>query len=121
MRAAIDDGALDALFREGRSYNGYLDEPVATEQLHQIWELMKWGPTSANQMPARLAASLGRSERSQCSHSCRPAPSQGDAFACDRAQRSCLRGLGTSTMGKNGATVANSGAVGKSFRHRSAW
>ena len=54
MRAAIDDVALDALFREARSYNGYTDEPVSTEELHQLWELMKCGPTSANQMPARL-------------------------------------------------------------------
>ncbi len=54
MRAVIDDAALDAIFRQARSYNGYTDEPVATEQLHQIWELMKWGPTSANQLPARL-------------------------------------------------------------------
>lgn len=54
MREAIDDRALDAIFREARSYNGYLDEPVSTDQLHAVWELMKWGPTSANQMPARL-------------------------------------------------------------------
>ncbi|MFM9828716.1 MAG: malonic semialdehyde reductase [Sphingomonas sp.] len=46
--------ALDTIFRSARSYNGYLDRPVATEQLHEIWELMKWGPTSANQLPARL-------------------------------------------------------------------
>ena len=54
MRLPIDDRALDTIFREARSYNGYTDEPVATEQLHAIWELMKWGPTSANQLPARL-------------------------------------------------------------------
>ena len=50
----LDDATLDRIFRQARSYNGYTDEPVATEQLHAIWELMKWGPTSANQMPARL-------------------------------------------------------------------
>ena len=54
MRGPIDDAALDQLFRAARSYNGYTDQPVATEQLHAIWELMKWAPTSANQMPARL-------------------------------------------------------------------
>lgn len=54
MRPVIDDAALDAIFRTARSYNGYTDEPVMTEQLHAIWELMKWGPTSANQLPARL-------------------------------------------------------------------
>ena len=50
----INDQALDQLFRTARSYNGYTDEPVGEDQLHAIWELMKWGPTSANQMPARL-------------------------------------------------------------------
>ncbi|WP_174292975.1 malonic semialdehyde reductase [Sphingomonas bacterium] len=51
---AINDQALDQLFRAGRSYNGYTDEPVAEAELHAIWDLMKWGPTSVNQMPARL-------------------------------------------------------------------
>ncbi|MCB2045774.1 MAG: malonic semialdehyde reductase [Novosphingobium sp.] len=46
--------ALDQLFRTARSYNGYQDQPVSESQLHQIWELMKMGPTSANQLPARL-------------------------------------------------------------------
>lgn len=50
----LDDQALDQLFRTARSYNGYLDLPVATEQLHAIWDLMKMGPTSANMLPARI-------------------------------------------------------------------
>ncbi len=54
MSQPLADSALDQLFRTARSYNGYLDKPVSEEQLHQIWDLMKFGPTSANQMPARL-------------------------------------------------------------------
>jgi 3-hydroxypropanoate dehydrogenase len=50
----LSDAALDQLFRTARTYNGYLDRPVTTDQLHAIWELMKMGPTSANQQPARL-------------------------------------------------------------------
>lgn len=50
----IDQAAVDRLFTGGRSYNGYLDTPVSTDELHAIWDLMKWGPTSANQLPARL-------------------------------------------------------------------
>ncbi len=50
----LPDPAQDQLFRAARSYNGYLDRPVTTAQLHAIWELMKWGPTSANILPARL-------------------------------------------------------------------
>jgi 3-hydroxypropanoate dehydrogenase len=54
LSAPIDDAALDQLFRTARSYNGYLDQPVTTETLTAIWDLMKWGPTSANQLPARI-------------------------------------------------------------------
>jgi 3-hydroxypropanoate dehydrogenase len=50
----LSDAALDQLFRTARTYNGYLDKPVSTDQLHAIWDLMKMGPTSANQLPARL-------------------------------------------------------------------
>ncbi len=51
---AIDDTALDQLFREARTFNHYTDEPVPESDLHAIWDLMKMGPTSANQLPARL-------------------------------------------------------------------
>ena len=54
MSQSLNDSALDQIFRTARTYNGYLDRPVTTEQLHAIWELMKMGPTSANQLPARL-------------------------------------------------------------------
>ena len=50
----LNDQALDQLFREARTYNGYLDKPVSDAQLNDIWELMKFGPTSANCLPARL-------------------------------------------------------------------
>jgi 3-hydroxypropanoate dehydrogenase len=54
MAQPLDPAALDQLFREARSYNGYLDKPVSQEQMDAIWELMKYGPTSANALPARL-------------------------------------------------------------------
>ena len=50
----LNDEALDTIFRTARTYNGYTDEPVGEDQLRAIWELMKWGPTSANQLPGRL-------------------------------------------------------------------
>lgn len=52
--APLNDAVLDQLFREARTYNGYLDKPVSDAQLDAIWELMKYGPTSANCLPARL-------------------------------------------------------------------
>ncbi len=50
----LNDHALDQMFREARSYNGYLDKPVSDAQLNDVWELMKFGPTSANCLPARM-------------------------------------------------------------------
>lgn len=54
MNKPLDDNALDQLFREARTYNGYLDTPVSKQQLEAIWDLMKMGPTSANCLPARI-------------------------------------------------------------------
>lgn len=54
MAPPLSDSALDQLFREARSYNGWLDKPVTDDQLHTLWDLMKMGPTSANQLPARI-------------------------------------------------------------------
>lgn len=54
MANALPQDALDQIFVKARSYNGYLDKPVSEADLHAIWELLKWGPTSANQLPARF-------------------------------------------------------------------
>jgi len=54
MNQPLADAALDQLFRTARTYNGYLDKPVSQEQLVAIWDLLKMGPTSANQLPARI-------------------------------------------------------------------
>ena len=50
----LDAGALDALFREARTHNGWLDQPVTDADLNAIFDLMKFGPTSANCSPARF-------------------------------------------------------------------
>ena len=54
MSPTLNETALDQLFRNARSYNGYLDTPVSQSQLEAIWDLMKFGPTSANCLPARV-------------------------------------------------------------------
>jgi len=54
MGQPLSAEALDTVFRTARSYNGYTDQPVTEDQLEEIWELMKMGPTSANCLPARL-------------------------------------------------------------------
>jgi len=51
---SLDAGALDALFRDARTHNVWTDSPVSDEDLRAIFDLMKWGPTSANSSPARF-------------------------------------------------------------------
>lgn len=50
----LDDQALDKIFRNARTHNGWLPKPVTDDQLHAIYDLMKWGPTSANTQPVRI-------------------------------------------------------------------
>jgi 3-hydroxypropanoate dehydrogenase len=54
MNEPLDAKALDQLFREARTYNGYTDRRVTNDQLTAIWDLVKMGPTSANCLPARI-------------------------------------------------------------------
>lgn len=54
MAVRIDDSALDTTFRSARTHNKWLDKPVTHEQLVQLYDLMKWGPTSANSFPIRI-------------------------------------------------------------------
>jgi 3-hydroxypropanoate dehydrogenase len=70
MAGPLDDRALDQLFRTARTYNGYLDKPVTAEQLHAIWELMKMGPTSANQLPARLIWCVSQDAKQRLAKHC---------------------------------------------------
>lgn len=50
----LSTGALDQLFNEARSYNGWLDKDVSDDQMAAIYDLLKMGPTSANSQPARI-------------------------------------------------------------------
>ncbi len=54
MRKTLDDAGLDLLFRKARTQNGWLPTPVTDDQLREIYEIVKLGPTSANSCPARF-------------------------------------------------------------------
>jgi 3-hydroxypropanoate dehydrogenase len=51
---ALDERALDQLFRSARTQNKWQAKDVPDALLHQLYELTKWGPTSANCSPARF-------------------------------------------------------------------
>ena len=54
MKPALDTNALNQLFLDARSYNGWQDDTIAKETLEALWNLARMGPTSANSSPMRL-------------------------------------------------------------------
>ena len=50
----INDQALDIIFREARTRNGWEDREVSRPLMQAVFDLMKWGATSANCSPARF-------------------------------------------------------------------
>ena len=45
---------MDLIFRNARTHNGWQAQPVSDEQLRQLYDLMKWAPTTMNTNPARI-------------------------------------------------------------------
>ncbi|HUW52825.1 MAG TPA: malonic semialdehyde reductase [Rhodanobacter sp.] len=54
MSEMLSEAALGQLFREARTFNAWLRKDVSEDQLHQLYELAKFGPTSANASPMRV-------------------------------------------------------------------
>jgi len=54
MPAPLSDAALDQLFREARTRNGWQTEPLSETLLRAVYDLARMGPTSANSSPARF-------------------------------------------------------------------
>ena len=53
-KAPLDDIALDQIFRTARSQNKWKSDTLPIGTLENLYELLKWGPTSANCCPARF-------------------------------------------------------------------
>jgi nitroreductase len=51
---SVSEEALEQIFTKARTHTVWLPESVSDELLQQIYDLMKWGPTSANSSPARI-------------------------------------------------------------------
>lgn len=78
MSEALDNTSLDTLFREARSFSYWQDKPVSEEQLHALYELMKWGPTAANCCPARLVFIKSEAGKEKL----RPSLDEGNVHKC---------------------------------------
>jgi 3-hydroxypropanoate dehydrogenase len=53
-KAILSSEHLGTLFHQARTHNAWHPQPVSDDLLRQIYDLMKWGPTSANSLPARF-------------------------------------------------------------------
>jgi 3-hydroxypropanoate dehydrogenase len=51
---ALDATTLDQLFRTARTHNAWQKKDVPDALLHELYDLLKWAPTSANASPARF-------------------------------------------------------------------
>jgi 3-hydroxypropanoate dehydrogenase len=51
---AVPDQALDVILRNARSYSDYKPQDVSDDTLRALYDLMKWGPTTANSQPQRI-------------------------------------------------------------------
>jgi 3-hydroxypropanoate dehydrogenase len=49
----VSPASLDQIFRRARTFRSFSDRPVADKTLHELYDLVKWGPTAFNAQPAR--------------------------------------------------------------------
>jgi len=54
MTESLNRAALEQLFLSARTYNAWRPDPIPRETIRALYELFKWGPTSANSSPARF-------------------------------------------------------------------
>ena len=54
MDKRLNEEGMDLLFRQARTHNSWLPKSVSDDTLRELYELMKWCPTSANCSPARI-------------------------------------------------------------------
>lgn len=68
----LSDEGLDLLFRKARTYSTWLDKPVSDETLRQLYDTMKWGPTSTNSNPARIVFVKSRAAKERLARALAP-------------------------------------------------
>jgi 3-hydroxypropanoate dehydrogenase len=54
VKPLISEQALDVLWRQARSFDVFRPEPVSDDELRALYDLAKWGPTTANAQPQRI-------------------------------------------------------------------
>jgi len=70
VSSSIDRSALNQLFYEARTYNEWSEKPVDEQTVRDLYDLLKWGPTSANSSPARFVWLRSAGGKGQASGPC---------------------------------------------------
>ena len=70
----LSDACLDQVFRAARTHNGFVDRAVTDDTLREIYDLFKWGPTTANSSPGRFVFVKGKAAKERL----RPALDEGN-------------------------------------------
>lgn len=86
---ALDDAALDLIFRNARTHNYWLDREVPDDLLRRAWDLARMGPTSANCQPLRIV--FVRSAEAKAKFA--PALSQGNLAKTMAAPATAIFGM----------------------------
>jgi 3-hydroxypropanoate dehydrogenase len=74
-KTLLDAKSLDVIFRSARTHNAF-SGPVSDARLRELYDLMKWGPTTMNTQPARIVfvRSAAAKEKLKPAISTRPWP-----------------------------------------------
>jgi 3-hydroxypropanoate dehydrogenase len=84
----LSETALDLVFRSARTHTHWLDRPVDDETLRALYDLLRWGPTSANCSPARIVFVRSREAKERL----RPALSAGNVDKTMAAPATAISG-----------------------------
>ena len=89
MGKLLSGEGLDLLFRQARTHNVWLDEPVDDELVRRVYDLAKMGPTSANMCPLRAVFVKSREAKEKL----RPCLDAGNVDKTMRAPVTALLGM----------------------------
>jgi 3-hydroxypropanoate dehydrogenase len=82
----LDDKAQDLIFREAHTPQGFLDAPVTDDKLRQVYDLMKFGPTTMNTQPMRIVFVRSKAAKEKLA----PALSPGNLDKTIKAQMTAI-------------------------------
>jgi 3-hydroxypropanoate dehydrogenase len=63
MTQTIDPSVLEQAFLTARTFNKFTEQVVSEATLHQLYDLLRWGPTAMNAQPARFVFLSSRESR----------------------------------------------------------